>query len=149
MFRYLFFGFILVWAMLFLFSYATKAQSVTPVFTVYSGFDSLQSGELDTIPMRLEYYDSTTRVGVRTIKVNGVYKNFTYRLPKYPERKWMWGFCVRRRGAGESKMILNDETGTYHCFDCGQYLDEIKQPLDRKYKVTLTTAENAPIFVPD
>ena len=130
----------------------STAKGQTPAFTIISvnsGWDTVSAEERDTVQMWLTYVDSTTTIGSRLLKVNGVYKTFKYRFPVRPEVKWILGYGVRRRTNGEATSAINSYTGVFQSFDCGEYLDELKQPMKKQYFVTSAIGYNEHIYIYD
>lgn len=106
----------------------------------YDNIDSLEPGDKDTIPVFILYIDTTQATGSKTIKINGVYKFFTYKLPIDPKTYWKKGFAVLLKKDASAMALPNDHTGEFEYVGFIQYLDEIKQPFAKKYLVMYTKA---------
>lgn len=106
----------------------------------YDNIDSLLPGDKDTIQVFMIYVDTTMSKGTKTIKVNGVYKLFTYYLPVDPKTYWKKGFAVLLKKDASAMALPNDHTGEFEYVGFIQYLDEIKQPFAKKYLVMYTKA---------
>jgi hypothetical protein len=113
-------------------------DSTAPKMIFYANLDSLDASDLDTIPVFILYVDTTQATGSKTIKVNGLYKFFTYKLPVDPKTYWKKGFAVFLKQDASAMALPNDHTGEFEYIGFVKYLDEIKQPFAKKYLVMYT-----------
>lgn len=106
----------------------------------YDNLDSVDAADKDTIEVFMLYVDTTMTTGSKTVKVNNVWKIMYYKFPVDPKTYWKKGFAVFLKKDASAIALPNDHTGEFEYIGYVQYLDEIKQPVAKKYFVMYTKA---------
>lgn len=116
-------------------------DSTAPVI-YYDGMslDSIGPQSKDTVEVFMLYVDTTMTTGSKTVKVGNVWKIFYYKFPVDPKTYWKKGYAVMLKKDATAIALMNDNTGEYEYIGYIAYLDEVKQPIAKKYFVMYTKA---------